>query len=210
MRENVRSSFFRVPVFMSCKPPLLPLLLLSILPCTALAERETRCPEATEEARSVQPDAQPDTPPDMRCDAERLEDRRRLKHLWRQLSHEERDALRKQMRANWERMTPEHRQKLFQAYQRHRQFRKNNRRENDARPEEEQLERREARRKAHEAYWQSLDPEERKALRNALRETIRHWRHEETAKIVAEALPETVPPEDADAKPALPNTPDTR
>lgn len=188
--------------FMSRKPPLLPLLLLSILPCVALAEGEIRCPEATEETQSVQT---PDT--EAPCDAKRLEERRRLKHLWRQLSREERDALRKQMRANWERMTPEHRQKLFQAYQRHQELRENRRRENDALPEEERQERRKARRKAHEAYWQSLDPEERKALREALRETIRYWRHEEATESTAETLPETSPPEDANTKPALPNTP---
>ncbi|MDR1349425.1 MAG: hypothetical protein LBJ59_01340 [Zoogloeaceae bacterium] len=178
---------------MSCARSLL--LLLSVLPCAALADEEARYPGASGE-QSVQT-------PDIRRDTKLLEEKRRLKHLWQQLSHEERDALRQQMRANWERMTPKERRQLHQAYRRHQELRENRRGEgrNDDTRREEQAQQREARKKAHEAYWRNLTLEEREALRNALRETIRHWRqHEGATEIMAEALPEAFPAKNANGK----------
>ncbi|MDR0737288.1 MAG: hypothetical protein LBF51_10775 [Zoogloeaceae bacterium] len=182
---------------MSRASSLLSLLLLSILPFVALADGEACHPDASGE-RDTQA-------PDRRRVAKHSEEKHRLKHLWQQLSHEERDALRQQMRANWERMTPERRRQLRQTYRERQELRENLRGEGSLR-KEEQAQWRKARGKAHEAYWQSLTPKERETLRNALRETIRHWRHEEeAAKIINEALAEnadagTTPPDNAPEK----------
>ena len=191
------------PASMSCAHALLPLLLLSMLPFAALADEAARYPAARGEQGAQ--------PPDTRRDAKRLEEKSRLKQLWQQLSHEERDALRQQMRANWERMSPEERQRLHQAYRKHQKLQENRQKReegggDDAHWQEELAQQRDARKKAHEAYWQSLTPEERETLRNALRETIRHWRHEEAAKIMTQAPPEAFPPDNADTKPAPPET----
>jgi hypothetical protein len=177
---------------MSRKFSLLSLLLLLILPCAVFAdEKAARCLKVAEEER------QRAQALDMRPDAKCQDAHRRLKQLWRQLPRKERDALRQQMRANWERLSPEHRQKLYQAYRRgHRERQENREKREESRNEsahqkEEHRQLREARRKAHEAHWQSLTPEEREALRD----TIRHWQHEETEKIITDALPEDVAPD---------------
>jgi predicted Fe-S protein YdhL (DUF1289 family) len=187
MRENT-SLFLFIPDFASMPrtPPLLLLLSLLIMSFGSLAEETARHPPVSGERRLQMPDS--------RRDAKHLEEKRRLKHLWLQLSHEERDALRQQMRANWARMTPEERQQLHQAYRGHRERREDKKKRGEGRDPQQgkQAELRDARRKAHEAYWQSLSPGEREALRHALREALRHWQHEGAARVEAppgKALP---------------------
>jgi uncharacterized membrane protein len=159
---------------MSCASYLLLLLPLSFLSFAALADEKAHHPAAPEERRMQTPDT--------RRDAKHLEENRRLKHLWRQLSHEERNALRQQLHQAYRDRHPE------------RQTDKRGEGHDDDTRRKERAQLRKTRRSAHEAYWQSLPPEERKALRDALREALRR-QHEGATGIMIGALPETFPAE---------------
>jgi uncharacterized membrane protein len=202
IQENIVFLFVPDSGSMSCASSLLLFLPLSFLSCVALADERARHPAEMEEWRAQAAE--------LRREAKSSEENRHLKHLWRQLSHEERNALRQQMRANWEHMTPEERQKLHQAYRDMRQEHRTDKRGegggNGAR-QEERAQSQKARRKAHEAYWQSLPPAERKALRNALREALRHWRREGAADFMTRTQPELFPVENIEEKDkAVPET----
>jgi hypothetical protein len=141
----------------------LPFLLSALSSCVAAAEACERC--IGNEARR-----------EVAREADEREEKQQFKSLWRQLSREEREALRQQMREAWHRLTPEERQRTIVIARR-----SEGRRESlDSKDEEHHRMRRNDEKghthKDHKAYWERLSAEERAALRENLRASLRAMR----------------------------------
>lgn len=147
-------------------------LLLSLLPCVATADGHREA-YADGEARREGSDGfgrsvSPDVPPI----ASEREEKRQFKSLWRQLSREEQDALRQQMRAAWQRLTPEERQRALATVEA--EARESGSKKHHGAGVDDEKDRAHEKRKAeHKAYWKSLNAEERAALRESLRANLR-------------------------------------
>ncbi|MDR2637922.1 MAG: hypothetical protein LBB55_06250 [Zoogloeaceae bacterium] len=108
-----------------------------------------------------------DAPP-----AEEAQERKKEERDWGQIPPEEREVLRRQMREAWQHLSPEERAHIWQAYDAH----KKEKQDKSGKEKEKDGEQDDAAQqlyKAHKAYWYSLSPEEREALRGKLRETLR-------------------------------------
>jgi hypothetical protein len=114
--------------------------------------------------------------------ASNREEKRLFNSLWRQLSREEREALRRQMREAWQRLPPEERQRaLAIAVERSegkqgvggRKGEQHYGMRGDDESESGQARQRQRGDVARRAYWESLSAEERAALRGNLREILR-------------------------------------
>ncbi|GHT96861.1 hypothetical protein AGMMS49545_23060 [Betaproteobacteria bacterium] len=151
------------------------LLLLSLLSGMAAADgrREVRGEFGGEFGKGA-------SPTDVAPTASEREEKRQFKSLWRQLSRAEQDALRQQMRAAWQRLTPEERQRAL-AIVEHSEAAKaragRDEKHHKADVDDERYRAHEKHKAEHKAYWKSLSAEERAALlenlRTNLRETVR-------------------------------------
>lgn len=167
---------FQLLCLLSC------LLLSSLLPFAVLAEGQPEVHVDGKVQRDInRKSGEAGVQKDMREEAR--EEKRQFKSLWRQLSYEEREALRQQMRAAWQHLTPEERQRALAKvehpeenaaqgaqgiiHEKHREMRGNNsigiNKERD--PKDHNAE--------HKAYWDSLSVEERAVLRENLRANLR-------------------------------------
>lgn len=155
------------------------LSLLPVLPCMAADER----PEATRAEGEARREVQRNGNPSIGEQEAAREEKRQFKSLWRQLSREEQEALRQQMREAWQHLTPEERQRALvdigHSGERNAQTARERKDEKphamrDANEKDhDKRQAHKAHRAEHKAYWDSLSVDERAALHENLRAHLR-------------------------------------